>query len=614
MNTIHRWFRSGAYSLLGHIDLPQTGCGRLGVLIVPPFGWEDVCSSRPLRYLGGMFAANGIPALRFDLPGTGDSSGGPRDCGLFSAWTESVGDAAAELREATGVEDVAVAGIRLGAMLAVIAAARGSNLQDLVLWGAAANGRALLRELRAFSNMERAEYANGEASPAPVPGLEIGGFLMALETQRALEALDLSALPGMQGRRILVLSRDDLPPDAKLVRALESWGCTVEVGTGSGYAAMMALPHEALPPVATGQAILKFLTREYQAKQQDRTGADEARSVLPKRPAAQPATAVIEGAATGVFETVYAVEASSASIFGILSEPGPKAPRGECCVLFLNPGAVRHTGPNRMWVEAARRWAARGVVSLRLDLRGIGESGGEQNLDMAGLYQDQLVEQIEIAMDSLRSRAGIRRFVAIGLCSGAFWAFHAAIRNPDIRGAILLNPRLFFWDPEVDRRRLLRRAASGLINWQDWRRLARGEVRMQSIKQVGRIVLDRFCATPSSADRPLQIPPDAMADAWSALERNQSRLTLIFTDGEPLLREMDEEGQLPPETNPRVRCIRVADTGHTFRPLWAQRLAHELIDRELNQVLRESRPDSAENNPVEAGFEVTPNAGFELIA
>jgi hypothetical protein len=92
--------------------------------------------------------------------------------------------------------------------------------------------------------------------------------------------------------------------------------------------------------------------------------------------------------------------------------------------------------------------------------------------------------------------------------------------------------------------------------------------------------------------RLLQIPRARMAEAWSAIERNRNRMTFIFTEGEPLLREMVEEGQLPPETCSRVQCIQVANGGHTFRPLWAQRLAHELIDREIRAVLRQSHAES----------------------
>ena len=77
-----------------------------------------------------------------------------------------------------------------------------------------------------------------------------------------------------------------------------------------------------------------------------------------------------------------------------------------------------------------------------------------------------------------------------------------------------------------------------------------------------------------------------MADAWSALERNHTCVTMIFTEDEPLLREMEEEGHLPPPSGTRVRCIRLANCGHTFRPLWAQQSAHELIDRELDAIFK----------------------------
>jgi len=243
-----------------------------------------------------------------------------------------------------------------------------------------------------------------------------------------------------------------------------------------------------------------------------------------------------------------------------------------------------------MWVEAARRWAKRGIASLRLDLHGIGESDGEETLGTEGLYRECMVDQIQIAMDSLRSRLGVRRFIAIGLCAGAFWAFHAAVRSPEIAGAILLNPRLFFWDPEVDRRRLLRRTVKGLSEWGDWCRLVRGDVPWESIKQVARIALERIQA--GDENRFFQIPRELMAEAWTAIERNRNRMTFVFTEGEPLLREMIEEGQLPPETGSRVQCIQVANGGHTFRPLWAQQLAHELIDREIGAILREGDGES----------------------
>ena len=49
---------------------------------------------------------------------------------------------------------------------------------------------------------------------------------------------------------------------------------------------------------------------------------------------------------------------------------------------------------------------------------------------------------------------------------------------------------------------------------------------------------------------------------------------------------------MPPQGCTRVRCLRVGNGGHTFRPLWAQMLAHELIDSELREVLRGNATDS----------------------
>ena len=575
MSVVHRWFESGSYSLLGHVHVPEPGRHRLGVLIVPPFGWESVCSYRPLRQLAGMFAENGFPTLRFDLPGTGDSSGGPQDTGLFDAWVASIGDAAEELRAATGVEEVAVLGIHLGATLAVISAVLGSNLHDLILWGPATTGRSLLRELRAFSNMELPEYSTGQPPPPPpFPGLEIAGFLITPETQQALEATDLSTFPSRKGRRVLLLSRDDFPVDSKFFRAVENSGCPVEVKIGTGYAAMMAQPHEVDPPFETGHTIVDFLRRSPMT----------AGTLLANRPAARNSTKI---ARSDVVETAYLIERPTGPSFGVLAEPVHDGARSDLCVLLLNAGAIHHIGPNRMWVEAARRWATRGVTSLRLNVPGIGESEGESNLDIPGLYQEQLVEEVEAAMDSLRSGIGFRNFAAIGLCSGAFWAFHAAIRNREVRSAILLNPRLFFWDPEVDCRRTLRRAVKGLTDWTDWRRLARGKVPLRSISRAAEIAIDRLRHLPAQAQPPRQIPATELARAWAAIEKNQSRVAFIFTEGEPLLCEMEEEGQLPPQTNPRIRCHRVANSGHTFRPMWAQVAAHELIDREIDAIVRE---------------------------
>ncbi len=562
--TLHFWFDSGKYKLLAHAELP-TAAGGLGVVIVPAFGWEDVCSYRPLRLVAKMLADRGIPVLRYDLPATGDSSGNPLDANLIDAWIESVGNAAAELRAISGVKSVAVFGIRLGGMLAAAAADRGADVQDLILWGSAASGRSEMRELRAYANMERWEFGDNAASTATEDGFEVGGFLLSPETQRDLESLDTAKLANLGGRRVLLLSRDDVAPDAKLVQAFESAGCETRVGKGAGYAAMMAAPHEALCPDATAQTLAEFLA-----------APQRIRSIRAQL------SAQSISAEPGVSEKILPIDSGMFAIHCESSRP----PRSESCVLYLNAGGVRHIGPNRMWVQSARSAALAGLSSVRIDLPGIGESEGEEFLDIPALYQEHLVHQVHRSIDALRSRFGYTSFALVGLCAGAFWAFHAALSNPEVASAILLNPRLFFWDPEVDRRRMVRRGARGLVSFKDWRRLFQGGVQRADLKRAARLLLSKSRDSLFGSFSQRQIPPVRMAEAWRALDRNRTRVALIFTEGEPLLDEMERERQMPPRDNPSISVVRVPPCGHTFRPRWSQKIVNDLIHRELESVVR----------------------------
>ena len=76
-----------------------------------------------------------------------------------------------------------------------------------------------------------------------------------------------------------------------------------------------------------------------------------------------------------------------------------------------------------------------------------------------------------------------------------------------------------------------------------------------------------------------------MGQAWSGFEESRQRVTLVFREGEPLLAEMEAAGELPPEGSEFTRCVQVPNGGHTFRPLWAQKALHALIDDELTRVI-----------------------------
>lgn len=86
-----------------HSSLSPLSPAACGVVLCNPFGQEAIMTHRGWRYLATALAANGMPALRFDYHGTGDSDGDESDPARLQAWTASIVAAVRVLRERTGV-------------------------------------------------------------------------------------------------------------------------------------------------------------------------------------------------------------------------------------------------------------------------------------------------------------------------------------------------------------------------------------------------------------------------------------------------------------------------------------------------------------------------------
>ncbi len=110
----------------------QTVRSSHGVLLCAPFGDEAIRAHRPMRRLADQLALIGVPTLRFDYFGTGDSSGGCEEVTL-DRWVEDVEVAAKTLSEMADIEQLVLIGVRLGATVACKASAALSPY-GLVLW------------------------------------------------------------------------------------------------------------------------------------------------------------------------------------------------------------------------------------------------------------------------------------------------------------------------------------------------------------------------------------------------------------------------------------------------------------------------------------------------
>ena len=521
---------------------PHGDPSGLGVLLVPPFGWDDQSFFRPRRAWARALAEAGHAVLRIDLPGTGDSAGGPADADLVAAWRAAVADAVAWL----GTERTAIVAVGLGGLLSL-----GVPVDALVAWGAPARGRSFLRELKAFGRLEASQ--TGE-TPSDGPGLHAGGHLLSAQTVSALSALDAAdLLAGAAPRRALLLGRDGVDPDARLVQALREAGTEVETGPGRGWGDAAAGPQFATVPDAVIAASLAFL------------GEPSAPASTDERAAAS--TLDLAGAR----ETPLRVGAA----YGVVCEP--EGERADVTAVLLNAGAIRHIGPNRMWVEAARRWAAQGVPTLRVDLEAIGEADGADTAygDDAAFYTPELTAQVAPVLDALADRGLPPRFLLAGLCSGGYWAVHAADADPRVAAAVLLNPRLVFWDEEAGERHELRRALS-VVTPKGFRALLRAERPIARGLAVLRYALSR----PFRPRRPAP-PPQAVRELVQRLAARGQHVEFAFSGEEPLRDELERSGEaahLPIHPLPL--------RSHTLKPLEAQRAAHAVLDAALARARR----------------------------
>jgi pimeloyl-ACP methyl ester carboxylesterase len=585
------YLSTGSDSVLAMLDRPPQAERRAtAVMIVPPFGWEEMCSYRGRRTWSQMLAQAGYLTARVDLPSTGDSAGLPTDPGRFEAWSGAVAATAAWLRGEA--ERVVAIGIGLGGALACRALADGAAIDDLVLWSVPARGRALLREMRAYAAMIASRYPEDEQNGPPVPddALMLVGYLMSAETSDAIGKLDLTALPVPNGadRRVLLLGRDRAAPDQKLREHYERAGATVTVAEGVGHDVLMAHPQETRPPLKTIETTLAWLAA-------GSDGHEPSGISVSSAPEAQPELS-LSGNGTELREAPLWFEHDGQRLFGILTEPAD-GNVGDVTVVLLNGGALRRTGPNRSSVETARRWAARGVPCVRIDYPGIGDSDGDdpELTENRYLYAPGRLQETIAVLDQLAARGLPDRFVLGGLCAAAYWGVHTAIADSRVVGVLGINLWAFFWSPELvaerDRRATSQALRKGLIE-----RVRNGRVNAQLVRRAVRSFRPSGGrrGRHGSIERAQTPKVDRVLDQ---LRDQGTQLLLLLGEGEPLYEQFEREKRIEHMDRwPNVTLARIPTRDHTFRALWLQQEVADNLDQAIEQVLAsetaEARPAS----------------------
>jgi alpha-beta hydrolase superfamily lysophospholipase len=414
-------------SLFGWLHAPDGARRDIAIVICPPFGHEYINSHRPLRHLADGLAEAGVPALRFDYDGTGDSAGRDEDPNRVAAWTDSVIEAVRALRELSGCRRIGLVGVRLGAALAIAAATK-IEVACLVAWAPFIRGRSYVREMKALHLTGSNSNAGTESGQ-----IEPGGFLFTDETQRDIARIDL-AETCPKTTRALIVARDDLNGDASLRDTWLAAGIVAEQRALPGFTEMMLPPQSVIVPNVAIAEITDWIVAETgneRPVQPPASNIRRERSILDGQPAVEIRESIVH---------------DDRLLFGILTEPVTPDHRKLPTILLSNAGAAHHVGPVRLYVLMARRLAACGFRSLRFDLPGLGDSIVADLAQENICYVPAASAVVRAAIAAMQQR-NADAFVLTGLCSGAHTSFHAALDldGAPIVEAMLINPLTFYY-------------------------------------------------------------------------------------------------------------------------------------------------------------------------
>ena len=194
-------------------------------LLCGPLGQDAIRCHRLYRQLAGMLAGDGMPVLRFDYYGCGDSAGESDEVDWERCLRDTV-TAADELRARSGAERVVAFGARLGGTAALYAASK-ARFADVVVWDPIIEGHAyvsmldalqdaLRRDTKRFARPRSASEAKGQwlgFAVNPVLRQQINSLRAEWPTRPSL-LLDTLASPEPHDWRAVI-------SDAARIRALQ---------------------------------------------------------------------------------------------------------------------------------------------------------------------------------------------------------------------------------------------------------------------------------------------------------------------------------------------------------------------------------------------------------
>jgi pimeloyl-ACP methyl ester carboxylesterase len=387
---------------------------------------RDVSNAyRPFRILADQIAAAGYPVLRFDYTGTGNSC--DAEAGEYwSVWQQNILAGADYVRTMAGAQRVVLIGLRIGAALATLATACREDITGLILLDPVVRGKSHMTQFSIEARLRNKGLAD------PHDGLQLDELSLSSETVRQISQFDLRDVVPPPACSVAIFSYDQLPSVVACEKLWSDKGTSVTSKGFTGLGSLLRPAHLADTPLPEFSPILSWLRETLPIGRLNQATTMTRRQPMPRPALLRPA---------GCVETPLCF-GDDRQLFGMLCRPDNGAV-SDLAVVIGNPGGDPHHGYARFSVEFARRLAAQGIASLRIDFAGLGDSIGPSDGDGDGegattIFETDRSPDFTAAFDALEPM-GFRRFAVHGLCSGAYHALHAGLDDRRVTALLLIN-------------------------------------------------------------------------------------------------------------------------------------------------------------------------------
>ena len=205
----------GNKNIFAVLHTPRSITKKKGIIFIHPYAEEKQYIDRIFVHFARLLCSRGYFVMRFDFYGCGDSEGNFEEL-TFESQISDIQSISNQFTRDTGIGEISLFGVRLGASIAIQYAGIDKNVSDLILWSPIVNGaeyaETLLRNKIFASFTENKKVSKGKIlNDLHSEGrIDIGGYYLTKNYYDYLNDLNVhNNAPFCKGKIFIGLTKSE---------------------------------------------------------------------------------------------------------------------------------------------------------------------------------------------------------------------------------------------------------------------------------------------------------------------------------------------------------------------------------------------------------------------